>query len=229
MRCWSTVAAIASRLADRSPTFGSAWAWSSTRWSWHRPSATRRVSSISSADIGLPSGAIGSAESTTMEVSLLRNTSSMKWLIEKHARGSCSPQPRCGNPVQKSRACRVAGVHPVLEEVALDVEDELVTGERGTGGVGIGGCRRRDVVAAAGLPPTLGFGFFVGARVEDEQGRRRAAHREEELSPRHPGPPGIAVARIPGSVDRLSDHGRERLGVVLAVRARPELDRQLLF
>jgi hypothetical protein len=29
---------MASRLAERSPTFGSAWAWSSTRWSWHKAS-----------------------------------------------------------------------------------------------------------------------------------------------------------------------------------------------
>jgi hypothetical protein len=71
--------------------------------------ARRRVSSISPADIGLPSGSIGSAESTTIDVSLLRNTSSMKWVIEKHVRGSSSPQYCWGKPSQKSRPCCAAG------------------------------------------------------------------------------------------------------------------------
>ena len=59
---------------------------------------------MSSVDIGLPSGAIGSVDRITIDVSLLRNTSSMKCVIEKQSRWSCSPQPRWGNPVQKSRA-----------------------------------------------------------------------------------------------------------------------------
>src|SRR5207245_3590905 len=116
-------------------------------------------------------------------------------------------------------------VDPILEEVPLDVEDELVPRERGARRVAVGAGAGRDVVATAGLPAALRLRLLAGAGVEHEQRRRRTAHREQEPPSRHAGPPGVAVAGVPRSADRLLDDGRERDGVVLAVRARPELDR----
>ena len=105
----STASVMASRFAWRSPKLGSACAWSSTRSSWHAAAATRRAWSIASGESGLPAGAIGNADSTTIDVSLRRKTSSMKWSSEKQTRGSASPHCCCGKPVQKSRPGCVAG------------------------------------------------------------------------------------------------------------------------
>ena len=58
---------------------------------------------MASGESGLPAGAIGNADSTTIDVSLWRKTSSMKWSSEKQTRGSASPHCCCGKPVQKSR------------------------------------------------------------------------------------------------------------------------------
>ena len=116
-------------------------------------------------------------------------------------------------------------VDPVLEEVPLDVEHELVPRQRGARRVAVGARGGRDVVTTAGLASALRLRFLAGAGVEHEQRRRGAAHREQEPPSRHAGTTGVAVTGVPGSPDRLLDDRRERSGVVLAVRARPELDR----
>jgi len=54
-------------------------------------------------DSGLPFGKIGSAESTSADVSERMNINSMNWSIEKQTRGSFSPQFCWGNGCQKSR------------------------------------------------------------------------------------------------------------------------------
>src|SRR5262249_5666638 len=52
-------------------------------------------------------------------------------------------------------------IHPALEEVALDVEDELVAGERGARGIGVRARGRRYVVVTAGLAPALRLRFLT--------------------------------------------------------------------
>ena len=59
-----------------------------------------------SGDSGLPSGAIGSADSTTIDVSLRRNTSSMKWSIEKQTRDRPRRSRCCGNAAPEVAALR---------------------------------------------------------------------------------------------------------------------------
>src|ERR671934_1295303 len=62
------------------------------------------------ADKGLPFGAIGSAESVTMFVSLRRKKSSRKTSREKQACGSSLPQFTCGNTEPKNGLCRSLGI-----------------------------------------------------------------------------------------------------------------------
>src|SRR5919201_3400279 len=62
------------------------------------------------ADSGLPFGAIGSADSVTMFVSLRRKKSSRKTSREKQACGSSLPQFTCGNTEPKNGLCRSFGI-----------------------------------------------------------------------------------------------------------------------
>ena len=220
---------MASRFAERGPTFGSACAWSKTRDSpTHRIRRSGAPRSSTRSTAGCDSGAIGRPESTIIDVSLLRKTSSMKWLIEKHSRGSDSPHWRCGNPVQKSRAVRARRRRvPVVEEVSLDVEHELVAGQRGSR-------RRRDrwrpwsgsrrCRRACG--PWWRFDSLLEHAFEREQRGRRAAHRRQEVAAGHPGAPGVAVAVVERLADRGLDDAAARQRIELAVRTRPELDWQ---
>ncbi len=137
------------------------------------------------ADIGLPSGAMGNADRTTIDVSLRRNTSSMKWSTEKHTRGSASPHCCCGKPVQNSRPCCVPGSTAVVQEVPLHVEHELVARQRGPRRVGIDGRGRRHRERPAGLASHRLSRRLLRAGVDGEERRRRAAQRSEEPSARH--------------------------------------------
>ncbi len=110
----------------------------------------------------------------------------------------------------------------VLEEVTLDVEDELLAGEHGAGGLLVERGLRRDVPAAAkdascGLP---------GAGLERQQRRRRPAERAQERRPREARVPRVLLAGAPRPADRLTLDGRQRCGHILAVRAGTELDGQ---
>ena len=187
----------------------------------------RRASSMSAADIGLPSGAIGRPSSTIIDVSLLRNTSSMKWLIEKQTRGSSL----AALPLREARpeVATLAGgrVAAVLEEVALDVEHELVAGQRGARRVGIGRSPsvgmskvppglRRFVARVASSAHTFSARSVVAAPHSD---RRNCAARDSELD-------GVALAVVLRAPDGRFGNGRQRDRVELAVRAGPELDRQ---
>src|ERR687892_535536 len=107
----------------------------------------------------------------------------------------------------------------------LDVHDELVPADLLHGGLGIDRALGTDFERAAGFA-ALPTGRLAGAGVQDEQGRRGPAGRQEELAPAHPGPPGQAVARFPGPADRFGHHRPEGYRVVLGVGGRPELDRQ---
>src|ERR687895_2548066 len=69
-------------------------------------------------------------------------------------------------------------------------------------------------------------GLLAGARVEGEEGGRRTHHRQQELAPAHRQATGVPLGALPSQSDRLGDHRREGFRVVLAVRARSELDRQ---
>jgi len=53
---------------------------------------------------------MGSADSTTMVVSLFRKNSSMKWVMEKQARGSGSPHFTWGNIWPQNGWSLVAGL-----------------------------------------------------------------------------------------------------------------------
>src|SRR5918996_1203547 len=107
----------------------------------------------------------------------------------------------------------------------LDVHDELVPADLLHGGLGIDRTLGTDFERAAGFA-ALPTGRLAGAGVQDEQGRRGPAGRQEEFAPAHPGPPGQAVARFPGPADRFGHHRPEGHRVVLGVGGRPELDRQ---
>ena len=100
---------------------------------------------------GCPPGAIGNADSTTIDVSLRRNTSSMKWSTEKQTRriGLAALLLREAGP--EVPALLRAGLDRVVEEVPLHVEHELVPRERRACRVGIDGRGRRHRVRAAGL------------------------------------------------------------------------------
>ena len=222
----ATTASMASRLADKAATLGSACACSRTRSSWHKRSAMRRVSSITSIESGLPSGAIGSAESTTILVSLLMKTSSMKWLIEKQARGSASPQFCCGKRLPEPRPAAGRRVQVVLEEVTLDVEDELVAGDDRACDLGVRRRRAGDAERATGRWTSGLLGGLLGARVEGQERGGCPADREQELPAGEPGAAGGVVTVPVRSGHGLAHQRREWLRLVLAVRAGPELDRQ---
>src|SRR5919201_2114435 len=69
--------------------------------------------------------------------------------------------------------------------------------------------------------------LFACAGVEREERRRGAGRREQELAAGHAQETGVALAVLASPADRLPEDRRERrLGVVLGVRDRPELDRE---
>jgi hypothetical protein len=162
---------------------------------------------MSSADMGLPSGAIGSADNTNhrgvaLEEDLFHEVRDRE--AEARVLFSTVSLREAGPELPRLTRGRVDAV---LEEVALNVEHELVPGEGGAGGVAVGARGGRDLVLPARLAATLRLRFLVRARVEDQQGRRRSTHREQELSARNARSSGVAVARFPGSADRLLDDG----------------------
>ena len=124
-------------------------------------------------------------------------------------------------------------VQVVLEQMPLDVEDELLAAQRLERALGLDRRARRHLVRAAGRRARRarrrrpGRVLLGGARVEREERGRRAADREQELSPRHAEPVGILGRPGRRPIDRLAQHRRQPgFRVVLPVGSRPELDRQ---
>ena len=221
----STAACIASRFACRSPTFGRACDCSSTRSSRHRAPATRRASSISDADIGLFSGDRQTGEHDHRRVAPEEHL--FHEVVDRVADPGIVLTAlllRKAHP----EVARLAGgwLSPVLEEVALDVEHELVARQRGARRVRIGGRGRRDLEAAARLATLRRARRFVGARVQRQERGRRTAHRQEKLATRDSEAPRVPVAIVACATNSRLGNGRERRRVEFAVRARPELDRQ---
>ena len=217
---------MASRPACRSPTFGSACACISTRWSRHNATASPPASSISGVDIGLPSGAIGRPLSTIIDVSLLRNTSSMKWLIEKQTRWSLSPHPRCGKPIQKSRPWLVAGFTRYSRKWPCTSNTNSLPASAARAASG-----SVDAVGGmANVPP--GLRPFVARIASSEHAFNArsvvAAPHTDMRNERRDTPSERALRSQSSRARRIvsSTTARARHRVVLAVRARPELDRQ---
>src|SRR5207245_667131 len=101
----------------------------------------------------------------------------------------------------RPEAMRVACplVQRVFEQVALDVEYELVAAHCSLRGLRLGRGGLRDPVAAAGrLRPRL-----LRTRVEDEQRGGGAHRREQELPAAHPQAPGVPIALLPGPANGL--------------------------
>ena len=110
----------------------------------------------------------------------------------------------------------------VLEVVALDVEYELLAGER---------LARSASVFAGALVDRVRAARFLVARVEEaslqrqERGGRRG-DGEHEVAPRKAEALGVAFTSLARLLDRLALDRRQWRRYVLPVRAWPELDRQ---
>ena len=121
-------------------------------------------------------------------------------------------------------------VEVVFEQVALHVHDELLAADGALRRLGLGGGLGRDVEPAAGFGRRhLGRRAvrLTGAGIEREQHRRRRAERTQEGPARDPEPGRTLGARLEGAPTGLAHDRRGRHGVVLAVRARAERDRQV--
>ena len=190
---------IASSAACRVPRFGSAWPCSRTRSSRQSASCVRRVMSMISGDSGLPSGMIGSAESTSFFVSERRNISSRKCSTEKQTRGSSSPQPCCGNACQKSCPLKTgfrwySSRWPWMSNTNASRSSSSAATDGSTVAVG----------ETLSEPPRGGRGTrrrmaLSRARVEGEHRGGGPASRQEELAPRHPEAVGRRRAEGPGA------------------------------
>ncbi len=124
-------------------------------------------------------------------------------------------------------------VQVVLEQVPLDVEDELFAAERLERALGFDGRARRHLVGAARARARRARrrrprGVLLGRTgVQREERGRRATCREQELPTRHAELVGVLGRPRLRTSDRLPEHRRQRrLGVVLPVGGRAELDRQ---
>ena len=164
-----------------------------------RRSTSTRTRSASSSESGLLSGSSGTKESTARSVSLSRNTCLMYCSAEKQSTGSRSPQEPCGKSGEHLLPVLAAVLAPLagrVDHVGLDVEDELVAGERALGRGGLeGGLPRQDEAAA-------GVAAAANASFKRRERGRGAAQRVQEGAP----------APRPGAARARRCAGRERVG-----------------
>ena len=190
---------------------------------------------MASIDSGSAAPTTGMAEITATAVSLPASTRSRQYSAEKQSIGSSSPHAPCGKPVPQSPDSRKWVCTSTTTSVAsAGSVDAVVVGDV------VGGAVPCTVVVASSgsvaavcgtlntppgsVPSDADFSSLHACRTARPDAM--PGRREQEPAPRPPVPAGVQVGCGARPAHRLAAQVVERRRQVLAVRARPQLQRQ---